>query len=277
MIRFLLFIFKLCQKYTRDEMSVYAAQASFFTILAAFPFFMVLLSLIDLIPVIHASDLLLFLVDAMPDALDSLVITVIDNVLSGTSTALLSASAIAAVWSASRGILSIERGLNRAFHIEVQRNYFIRRLVCSGYTCLFTFMCAMSLLFLVFGNFLEQTVFSVFPALSRFQFIVAPTRNLAAFSLLFLFFLAFYVVLPYQKQKVRSQIPGALFSTAGWILFSYAFSLYFRHMGSFTPTYGSLTAVILMMLWLYFCICILFLGAEINALLSSTSRASYGR
>lgn len=268
MSRLLLFIMRLCHKYSRDEMSVYAAQASFFTILAAFPFFMLPLSLIDLIPVIHESDLLLFLVNALPDNLDALVITVIDHVRSGTSTALLSASAIAAAWSASRGMLSIERGLNRAFDIEVQRNYFIRRLVCSGYTFLFTLMCALSLVLLVFGSMLEQQIF---------RFFLAPARNLTALLFLFLFFLTFYVVLPHRKQKIRSQIPGALFSAAGWITFSFAFSLYFRYMGNITPTYGSLTAVILMMLWLYFCICILFLGAEVNALLYPTSQASYDR
>lgn len=261
-----LFFIRLCQKYSRDEMSVYAAQASFFTILAAFPFFMLLLSLIDLIPIVNESDLLSVLVDAMPDNLDALVITVIANVRSGASTALLSASAIAAVWSASRGMLSIERGLNRAFHIEVQRNYFIRRIICSGYTLLFTFMCALSLVLLVFGSFLENQVFFAYPEFAYLRFILAPARNLAAIFLLFLFFLAFYVVLPHRKQKIRSQIPGALFSAIGWASFSFAYAFYFRHMGNFTPIYGSLTTVILMLLWLYFCICILFLGAELNAI-----------
>lgn len=233
------FIVKLIQKYSDDEMSVYAAQASFFTILAAFPFFMLLLALIDMIPLVHESDLLSFLVEIMPDRLDPLIITVLENISSRSPAAILSFSAAAALWSASKGMLSIERGLNRAYNVQVQRNYFLRRLVCSGYTFVFSVMCAVSLYF-------------------RFS----------AFFILMILILTFYVILPYKEQSCFRQIPGALFSTAGWAVFSFACSLYFQYWERFTVTYGSLTAVIFMMLWLYFCICILFLGAEMNSLLA---------
>lgn len=232
------YLVELIQKYVSDEMSVYAAQASFFTILAAFPFFMLLLSLIDFMPVVQESDLLDGVVNVLPDNLDALAVTVIHDVQKSSSVALLSVSAIAALWSASKGMLSIERGLNRAYGIEVERNYILRRLVCSGYTLLFTFVCAVSLLFFGIGSMV----------------------------MMFLFIWAFYVILPYRKQQILYQIPGALFVSAGWTLFSYAFSFYFRYFENYVPTYGSLTAMILMMLWMYFCICILFLGAEVNAL-----------
>ena len=228
-------ILKSIKDYVRDEMSVYAAQASFFILLAALPFLMLLLALIDFIPVVQESDLMILLVDLMPNSMDPLVITILEDIRSSSSPALLSLSAAAAIWSASKGMLGIERGLNRAYDVDVQRNYLLRRLVCSGYTLLFTVMCTLSLLL-------------------RFS----------SFFILLMFFLAFYMVLPHKKQKLRSQIPGALFSALGWILFSFAYSLYFQYWGRFTATYGSLTAVIFMMLWLYFCICILFFGAELN-------------
>ncbi|MBQ7796238.1 MAG: YihY/virulence factor BrkB family protein [Lachnospiraceae bacterium] len=235
-----LFFSDLIRNYIEDEMSVYAAQASFFTLLAAFPFFMLLLALIELIPLVHESDLLAFLVELMPDNLDTLIVSVLENISSVSPLAILSASAVVSLWSASKGMLSIERGLNRAYNVQVQRNYFVRRLVCSGYTFLFTVMCAISLLF-------------------RFS----------AFFILLLLILAFYVVLPYKKQPILWQLPGALFSALGWALFSVAFSAYFHYWGRFAITYGSLTAVIFLMLWLYFCICILFLGAEINDRIST--------
>jgi membrane protein len=221
-----------------DEMSVYAAQTSFFIILAVFPFFMLLLSLIDWIPLLQESDLLEGVVDLLPDNLDALAITIIHDVETSTSAALLSFSALAAIWSSSKGMLSIERGLNRAYGIEVTRNYFVRRLVCSGYTLLFTCFCAASLVFFGIGSV----------------------------CMVFFFILVLYVVLPYQKQNIVYQLPGSLFTTFGWTLFSWAFSFYFRSFARFIPTYGSLTAVILLMLWLYWGICILFLGAEINAM-----------
>ncbi len=231
------YIKKIVWAYSNDEMSVYAAQASFFIILAVFPFFMLLLSLIDWIPMLQESDLLEGVVDLLPNNLDALAITVIHDVQTSTSAALLSVSALAAIWSSSKGMLSIERGLNRAYGIEVTRNYFIRRLVCSGYILLFTFFCAISLVFFGIGSVI----------------------------MVFFFVLAFYVVLPYRKQNIYQQLPGALFTTIGWSLFSWAFSFYFRNFTNFVPTYGSLTAIILLMLWLYWGICILFIGAEINS------------
>lgn len=232
------FFLEWIRKYEHDEMGVYAAQASFFTLLAAFPFFMVLLALIDMIPLVHVSDLLSFLVDIIPDHLDPLVISILTNIRSDSPGAILSVSAILSIWSASKGMLSIERGLNRAYGVQVERNYFLRRLICSGYTFLFTVMCVISLIF-------------------RFS----------SFLILLLLILAFYVILPYKKQSILKQLPGALFSTLGWGVFSTAFSLYFRFIGRFTVTYGSLTSVIFLMLWLYFCICILFVGAEMNCVL----------
>jgi membrane protein len=219
------------------HISLYAANACYFMILAVFPFFMLLLSLIDCIPMLQESDLLEGVVDLLPDNLDPLAITIIHDVERSASPALLSVSALAAIWSSSKGMLSIERGLNRAYGIEVTRNYFVRRLVCSGYTLLFTCFCAVSLIFFGIGSV----------------------------CMVFFFILVLYVVLPYQKQNIVHQLPGTLFTTIGWALFSWAFSFYFRSFTKFIPTYGSLTAVVLLMLWLYWGICILFIGAEINA------------
>ena len=79
-------------------------------------------------------------------------------------------------------------------------------------------------------------------------------------------FAGIYTYVPDRKLTLKSQIPGAVFATAGWIVFSLVFSLYFRLFGNrnFSYMYGSLTAMVLLMLWLYGCICLLFFGAEIN-------------
>lgn len=248
-------------------MSVYAAQAAFFILMAVFPFLMLLLALIGLIPIIHESDLLSFLIRAIPDNLDALVVYIFDSLSSDSPMALLSASAIAALWSSSKGMLGIERGLNRAYGVTVQRLYVSRRLLCTIYVFLFMIICTFSLTILVFGEAIENKLLKLFSGLFPLYFLAAPVRAVSALAVLTVFFLVFYLILPYRKLNIRDQLPGAAFSAVGWTLFSFAFSFYFHYFGSYTFTYGSLTAVILMMLWLYFCICILFLGAEINQIL----------
>jgi len=264
MIWFILECKQIGDKFSSDEMSVYAAQASFFIILAAFPFLMLLLSLIQVIPIINESDLLSFMVQMVPDTLDSLVVNIIDGLYSDSPITILSATAIAALWSSSRGMLSIERGLNRIHGVTRRRGYLLGRLICSGYTIVFSFMWVLSLVFLVFGETIRRQLLRLFPSMARINLYVFSLSQAASFLILFVFFLILYTLLPHKRQTFKSQLPGAAFSSLGWSVFSVGFSFYFRNFSNYTVMYGSLTAVILLMLWLYFCICILFLGAEIN-------------
>ena len=93
-------------------------------------------------------------------------------------------------------------------------------------------------------------------------------RGLLAITLFLFAFVLLYTIVPSSKQNPWQQLPGALFAAICWLLFSFGFSLYFSNFSNYSYMYGSLAAVVLLMLWLYFCICILFIGAEINTLLS---------
>ncbi|MEW4414175.1 YihY/virulence factor BrkB family protein [Clostridium sp. AN503] len=270
MIEFIIDCKKIWDKYVRDEITVYAAQASFFIVIAFFPFIMLLLTLIQFIPAINKSDLLAILVRIMPNMLDSLVIGIVDDLYIKSPGTILSITALVALWSAARGMMSIERGLNRIYDTFEKRNYIVRRLICSFYTLIFMVVCVVSLVLLVFGTSIQNLFVRIFPLLGSITQHVISFRSLLAMILFFSSFVGLYTILPKKKQKPRNQIPGAAFSTVCWLLFSYAFSLYFTNFSNFSYMYGSLTAIVLLMLWLYFCICILFIGAEINCFLETS-------
>lgn len=270
MIEFIIDCKKIWDKYVKDEITVYAAQASFFIVIAFFPFIMLLLTLIQFIPAINKSDLLAILVRIMPNMLDSLVISIVDDLYIKSPGTILSITALVALWSAARGMMSIERGLNRIYGTFAKRNYIVRRLICSFYTLIFMVVCVVSLVLLVFGTSIQNLFVRIFPLLGAITQHVISFRSLLAMILFFSSFVGLYTVLPKKKQKPRNQIPGAVFSTVCWLLFSYAFSLYFTNFSNFSYMYGSLTAIVLLMLWLYFCICILFIGAEINCFLETS-------
>ncbi len=254
----------LAKKYGADEMSVYAAQAAFFIFLSIFPFLMVFLALIQLFPPISEADFMVLIRRIVPDQFLAQVLSIINSLRTSTPEAVLSASAITAIWSSGRGVMSIERGLNRVYDVKTKRNYILRRIICAVYILIFLVACIATLTLLVFGGTIESSFVSYFPDLSWLVTITKPIRELLAPALLVIFFIAIYKALPHRKQKLRYTIPGALISAIGWTVFSMAFSVYFKYFGTFTVTYGSLTAVILIMLWLYICICMLFCGAEIN-------------
>lgn len=275
MLRFMFHCKRIFKQYSKDEVGVYAAQASFFIILATFPFLMLLISLIHWVPMVQVSDLMSFLIEVIPPSFAPLLIQIIDSLHSRSSMTILSVTALTSLWSASQGMLGIERGLNRICNVEDKRNYFVRRLLCTGYTVLFTIVCVLSLVFLVFGSSLQNLLIEMVPALAASSFLALRVRGLFTVAALIAFFLAIYTALPYRHMPIRYQIPGAVFSAVGWAVFSFAFSIYFRYFNRYTIMYGSLTAIILLMLWLYCCMCILFVGAEINWYLHGGSRKQH--
>lgn len=253
--------------YNRDEISVYAAQASFFIVISFFPFLMLLLTLIQFVPNVNKSDLLVVMMHLFPETFHSMVVGIVDDLYTKSPGTLVSITALTAIWSSSRGVLSLTKGLNRIHGITRQRNYLLQRALCSVYTLLFTAACIASLLLMVLGNSL-QTFFAMhFPVISSAMVHLLNIRSLLMMAVLVVVFTGLYTWLPDEKQTMHEQIPGAVCSTLGWMIFSSLFSLYFDHVGSlsnYSYMYGSLAAMVLLMLWLYFCLCILLFGAELN-------------
>lgn len=268
MISFFFHCKQIWDRCVKDEITVYAAQASFFIVTAFFPFIMLLLTLIQFLPNVGKSDLLSVMVRIMPQMLHSLVVSIVDDLYIKSPGTILSVTALTALWSASKGMLGIERGLNRIYGDFKHRNYILQRLLCSFYTLIFMLVCVMSLLLLIFGKNIEQLLFRVFPILAPAARFVISLRALFSLAVFLLTFVGLYTIVPSRKQKPRQQLPGAVFTAVGWLGFSYAFSIYFTHFSNFSYMYGSLTAIVLLMLWLYICICILFIGAELNGFLN---------
>ena len=277
MLYFIIQCRKIAEKFIRDEMTVYAAQASFFIVMAAFPFIMMLMTVVQLIPNLSARDVESTILALIPDVrqVAPLVQNIIIDLYTKSPATVLSVTIVVALWSASKGMQGVERGLNRAYECPIQRNYLVSRLVNMGYTLLFLLTCILSLLFLVFGDSIQSFLDNTFPIAADVAKNILSTRSFLAIVLLVACFTGLYTYLPHRHLLARRQLPGALFSTFGWMLFSYGFSMYFNFFSRFSYMYGSLTAIILLMLWIYFCICILFLGAEINCLLDRLRQWGY--
>jgi membrane protein len=261
---FIVDCYRIYKKFSRDEIAVYAAQASFFIVIASFPFIMLLLTLLQFIPSVNQSDLLALLTRVTPEMVHSILVSIVGDLYIKSPGTVLSLTAVTALWSASLGIMSIERGLNRIYECFNPRNYVIRRLICSLYTILFMISCIAALVVLVLGVSIRNMIVRLLPFLEPVIRRMIGLGGLVSVLILFISFIALYTVLPWKKQKPLEQIPGALFSVCGWGIFSYLFSIYFKYFKNFSYMYGSLTAIVLLMLWLYFCICILFLGGVVN-------------
>jgi len=251
----------LAKVLSRDGVTVYAAQASFFAIISAMPFLSLLISVASLFIPPDAMSILdgLSLSEEVLDVLGSIVLElqVVPKI------PLLSVSVVVALWSASRGISAVQLGLERIYRAGAERGFFIRRLLSLAGTLAFIAMVVIFVVLLMFGDYIGELFH-----------LGKVTDIILSFHIPFiLVLLTLALTLVYAAAARRSKsfaatlsahVPGAVFAAAGWVIFSKGYSLYLRFFPRASYVYGSIGAICLLMLWFYFCMIILFLGAEVN-------------
>lgn len=247
-----------------DHISAFSAQAAFFLIMSIVPFLSLLLTLIKYLPISQAM-LLDTVINVTPVPFEPLVTTILEELFAKSNGAILSVSVLVAIWSAAKGVLAIVRGLQAVYHVNESRNYFVLRFISAIYTIIFVTAIILTLLLLVFSNQIYYALKTDFPTAADFISIFIKQKFLLALCLLTLFFLVVYKLVRRSNNSFISLIPGAVIAALSWIVFSYAFSVYIDKFSDFSYTYGSLTTIVLLMLWVYFCMYLLFIGAEINS------------
>lgn len=250
-----------------DHIPAYSAQAAFFIIISFFPFIMLIISIIKYLPITESSMLLLFS-RLFPSGVSSMVVSIVNNIyITNSSMTLISITAISTLWSAGKGFLAIMTGLNKVFSIKETRGYLYLRVTSAFYTLIFAIMVIATMILFVFGNRLYIWIEKKVPILADMALLIISVRTIIGLITLVIFFVLIYLFIPNRKAKVMEEVPGALISAAGWMGFSYAFSFYIDNFSNFSATYGSLTVIVLFMLWMYFLMYILFIGAQFNRLL----------
>ncbi|HIR14538.1 MAG TPA: YihY/virulence factor BrkB family protein [Candidatus Choladousia intestinavium] len=273
--RAVLLVRKFMYKMNRDRIKAYSAGAAFFIIMSFFPFLMLLLALVQYTPLTQ-EQIVRTLEEITPLGLTEELKQIVNGVYSQAS-ALLPWTGIAAVWSAGKGVLGLSDGLNAVFQIEETRNYIMIRVRAAFYTIGMILALILSFGILVLGYRLQEFLRSSLPFFARYSDLMLLLQLGLAMLLLFLLFEIFYVFLPNRRKSFHSQVPGALFSSISWAVFSYGFSIYLNYAGNMSVIYGSLTTLVVVMLWLYICMYLLFLGAEINSYLEKPELFSLDR
>lgn len=252
-IRF--FIQELFSRFSENNISVFAAQATFFMIISAIPFFMLLLGFAKYFVPFEKSEILNAMSHFLPQKVYMLSTNIINELFAKTPGSLISITAITLLWSASRGILAIIRCLNSINNVP-KSGFIKERLIAFLYTFLFVLVLVFTLIVLL----IEKIVFRIFSL--NFQVPIL-------FFLLIILFSAIYAYLPKNKTTIKSQIPGAFLSSVCWVLFTWLYSLYIDNFSNFSYVYGSLAAIVLSMLWLYICMNIFLCGAEFNHIINN--------
>ena len=246
---------------TRNNITTLASGAAFFLFLSLIPMLMIICAILPYTP-ISESDLFLFMDDILPNVISPWMKNLVTQ-LYDKSPAIISISAMITLWSASRGILAIIRGVNSVNRVHETRGFFLLRVRACAYTVLMLLSILFFLGFMVLGRVIIQITEEYLPVSLNFISFILSFRFLYAITILTFIFMLLYKWIPNKRVKLHYQLPGAVFCSIGWSLFSDGYSYYIVKSDSF-GIYGSLTTIIIGLLWLYVCIYLFLLGAEIN-------------
>lgn len=249
-----------------DHLPSFSAHAGFFIIVSFFPFFMFLLTMFKYLPITE-SDLLSLIRNYIPASISAIPIKIVEELFADVSGTFISITLVATLWSASKGFYAIMQGLNSVYGIRETRNVIKLLALSILYTVIFAFMILATLIVLVFGNQILNTLAEYFPRIIHMLELIGLMQLIIPLLILTLFFLCMFRAIPNRPTTFRRELPGAFASSTGWIIFSRIYSIYIDQMGRMSNTYGSLAAIIFFMLWLYACMYIIFLGAELNVFL----------
>jgi len=258
-----------------SSIDAFSAQAAFFIMIAIFPCAILVLMIIQFLP-FSQNELQDIMFSFFPADAGSFVKNILTDIHQNSTGTLISVAAVTTLWSASSGIYSLMKGINSAYlpnHPET-RSYIRLKAKSVVYTIFFIVILISTMIVFVFGNSLQLWIEGQFPALTGTADLILSLRTIVGIVILTVFSLTLYLTVPNRKSKVRHELPGALISAVGWVIFSFVFSIYINNFSDYSKFYGSIAAVVLMMLWLYFCMFIMILGAQINIFIQNYNSGS---
>ena len=247
-----------------DHISEYSAQCSYYTILSFIPFVILLITLIQYTN-IEQQTLFDVISKIIPSSMNEFVIGIVREVYS-KSIGTISISIIFTLWSAGKGLFALTKGLHSVYNTDEdkEKSVLYLRIMALVETIVFIVLIMIGMVLLVFGNSLKSIMQQHFGALENFNAFSQFVTEIGFIFATFVVFLFLYIFMPNHKVTFKSQVPGAIFGAIALNVISFVFSKYLDIFKGFSITYGSLTTLMLIMMWTYSCFYSLFLGAELN-------------
>ena len=247
---------ELAHIFIGDNIGLYASQAAFFISISSIPFLMLVFIVVSPFIDIDPSSLISDISSFAPENISEMAAKLIGELFGrAINVPVVSLTAVSALWLSSRGIMALTAGLDNIGRFP-RAPYIRARLKSVFFTVVFILALALTVIFVAFGNTAERT-FEVLIFLSKGKIILVFVYLTFTFALMYKF-------LPQKHAKFIQTLPGAAAAAFAWLAFSFVYSFYIDNFSNYTVFYGSLTAVALFMLLLYFLMNIFLFGARLN-------------
>lgn len=262
----------------KDDVFGRSAQLAYYFLLALFPLLLFLTSVIGLLLGSGTGlrhSLFNYLSQVLPGSAFSLVDSTMYEVSAASSGSKVTFGLLAALWAASNGMGAITQALNAAYNVTESRPWWKQRLTAIGLTLVLSVLIISALVLLLYGGKLAEHIGGSYGfgdasiiAWKVLQWPIALAFMLLAFALIY------YLAPDLYEQSWAWVTPGSVVGVGLWLLVSLSFKLYLHFFDSYSKTYGTLGAVIVLMLWLYFTGAAILIGGEVNSEIENAAAAA---
>lgn len=249
------FIIDVKKQYDRCLIGVYAAQGAFFVLISAVPLAMLTIVLLGMFAPLDLIGIRGILAEFFTQKANNYILTLLGELQQRATIPLLSVTMVFLLWAATRGVRSIAEGIGTIYGAQQYSGF--RKAVRSGVYSVFMIIVSVgAAAVMVFAE-------EYFAMGQRYGVLY---RYIMLFCLLTFLFATAYRFLAKSNLSFKNQLWGGAFAAAGWIVYTFGYSVYIRHFSKYSLLYGSFGAVMLFMLWLYMCMNILLWGALLGKL-----------
>lgn len=247
------------------EINSKAAEISFYLLLSFFPFLIFTISLVVYTPIIKLSKYIFLLKKILPLSALNIVSSLIQSAIENRSFSFLVLSFVLAMYTMSRAVLSLIRGMNRSYNIRETRPYFEVLFISLVFVIMIVVLIFTSMIFLVFGEKLGSFLFNLIGLDQYFMYIWNLCRYIVGIITVIIILMNLYRFTPDKKLSFKDVLPGAILSTLCWLVASFCYSFYSNNFARYDIIYGSLGGIIALMTWVYLSSWTILIGCEINA------------
>jgi membrane protein len=252
-----------------DDIFNRAAVLGFYFMLALFPLLLFLTALLGLFAqggTELRNSLLSYLSRVVPVSAYTLIYETVNEITESSGGGKLSFGLLAAIWASSNGMLSIVDTFNEAYHVRESRPWWKSRLVAIALTVALSVLIISALLLVLYGGHIADAVSARFGFGAAFTLAWSVLQWVIVLAFVFLAFALIYYFAPnVHCQALRWVLPGMVVGVALWLIASMLFRLYLRYFDTYSTIYGSLGAVIILMLWFYLTGLAMLIGGEVNS------------
>ena len=247
------------------EINSKAAEISFYLLLSLFPFLIFTISLVVYTPLIKLSKYIFVLDKMLPSSIFKIVSALTQSAIDNRSFNFLILSFILAMYTMSRAVLCLIRGMNKSYNIRETRPYFEVLFISLVFVIMLLVLIFISMIFLVFGENLGSFLFNLIGLDQYFMYIWNLCRYIIGIVTVIIILMNLYRFTPNKKLTFKEVMPGAVVSTFCWIIASFCYSFYSSNFARYDIIYGSLGGIIVLMTWVYLISWTILIGCEINA------------